>query len=448
MSQFSDIRDDFYFVKSRGDPDALTKVGLLTILQHGHNLTRLSLCNLEKLSVDSSDLDITVDYNACSKLTVLELANCPLLTDNSIRIITKHCTKLVELDIHLCPELTDAALEFVAPRNPALGTINLSCLNKITDVGVLAISKYCPDFVAGNFNGVSVTDKSIIALAQNCPKMARVTTKMNSNITDAAMEAIAQHLPHYESIGLGALNLGFFGSMVGLGVVGGGMMQGLPEFVCPVTSSSLNAVAVNCAKMHTFDLSNCSDIDGTVRLIAERCPLLKRLFISKSGNVTEDTLMYLTQQSLDLTIFEAPKCICVTDATLSSLAEHCPKLVWLDISSTKITDVGVRSIAKYCKSMSHLSLDWCKEVTSASVVEVTVQCPLLVKLHCCPVRNSSAILLSLVENCPFMMDISVSVDGDVSKASYMSVCKSVQMAFPRVHFTNMKILSQGFVPGF
>eukprot|EP01034_Spumella_vulgaris_P025840 gene25840-32337_t len=356
-------------------------------LRFGANLTSLNLSNQDVVTLESSDLNSDYDYFGCSKLTQLDLGRCPKITDGAIRLILGQCSTLEVLDLHLCPLVTDQGIEFVVSRNHNIRTINLACDMRLGDASLFAISKHCPHFEAANFNGLCITDESVIAIAQNCPKIVRLTLKLNPRITDASIEAIAKYVPDFQLIGLGSLSTGQVGEHNGIHI----------GFASQVTATSLDILINSCAKMHTFDLSNCSDIDGTVRLVAERCPLLKRLFISKSGNVSEETFLSVTKGRPELTYVEASGCVCLTDATLSSLAEHCPKLVWLDISSTKITIVGVLSIAKFAKVISILNVD-----------------------------------------CPFMMFLCVTIDTSVPAPTFQRTVKDFRATFPRAHFTGLK----------
>jgi F-box/leucine-rich repeat protein 2/20 len=314
--------------------------------------------------------------------------------------------------------------------------VNFACDPKVGDEGFLALSRHCPDFEGGNLNFTVVTDKAMIALAESCSKLSRLTLKHNENITNESVLAFAQHCPLLQSLDLGTIDPG----------IGGGMMfNGLPDPVSPVTSSALNALIMNCAAIHAMDLSDCCDIDSTVKMLADKCPLLKWLVFTRQGNVSEDTLVAIAEACPLMTLIDVQKCACVTDRSVCSLAEHCPKLTSLDFTKSTISDKSLLRIADHCSELNELVVNWCN-VSASALVEVTAQCPRMIKLHCFNVPFSHQILLNVVVNCPFLVDLAISEDRSVPKAVFEAACKQIDSVFPRAVLACMGMVPDGMIP--
>eukprot|EP01034_Spumella_vulgaris_P022316 gene22316-28434_t len=429
-------------IRSCGSPDSFTTVGLLAVLQYGHNLTELTLASHEKLSLTESDLDSDAVYSGLPKLANLYFTMCLANTDETVCLVTKNCTNLVNLDLHLCPELTDKCLEHIAMHNHKLQMVNFAMDMKIGDDGLLAVSRHCPDFEGGNLNFTTVTDRGITALAQNCKKLARLTLKHNEGITNESIEALTQHSPQFTSLDLGTVNPQMAGGLLGEVVLGAG-----PDVVSPVTNSALSAFVLNCTAIHALDLSDCCDIDSTVKLVAERCPLLKWLVLTKGGNVTEDTMISIAEACPKIAFLDVQKCVCITDRSLCSLVEHCTALTSLDVSHCDcITDKSLMKIADHSSELNELSVNWCHKLTANAIVEVTAQCPRILKLHCLNIPHSYQILTSVVVNCPFLADLAVSDDVSVTRAAYERACKDIDNVFPRAVLCCMGIVPQGMLP--
>eukprot|EP01034_Spumella_vulgaris_P025348 gene25348-31794_t len=416
-------------IKAVGLADAFTSKSLAKVLQFGHNLEYLVVRSFSMLNLTLADYSECnqLDAKCVTKLTRLDLCGCVAFTDEALQLVTASCTKLSTFNCQFCSLITDTSVCALVSRNPGLQVCSLNG-SGVGNASLLAIAQHCPDFEYGNFNTLRndqvITDDSVVELVTKCPKLTHLLLKDASEITDVSIEALARCSPLLKALHVGRT----ISNDIPLAPLGEPSR---------ITARALNLVVQSCPLMHTFDLSECSDIDRTVRLIAKRCPLLIHLNITEnltaSNNITEDTMASLTQSCPELTHLIAMDCNkCITDTTLASLAEHCPKLEFLNIFGCMgVTDKGCAKLAEHSSKLFMLDILGCYLVSAPVVVALTAGCPLLGKLVTCCMTGSIAILNAVIENSPFMVDLSVAQDITVMPAVFNAAVKNAQSQLPR-----------------
>ena len=62
---------------------------------------------------------------------------------------------------------------------------------KVTDAGIIAVAKNCPNLVTLIAQDCGLTDASVIAISNNCPNLETLAVQNCFKLTDASMIAIA-----------------------------------------------------------------------------------------------------------------------------------------------------------------------------------------------------------------------------------------------------------------
>jgi hypothetical protein len=109
--------------------------------------------------------------------------------------------------------------------------------------------------------------------------------------------------------------------------------------------------------------------DGSVVLpfVAQHCKKLTTLFTTHFSIVNDDLMEEVLSNCGSTLMYIAVNELC-TDASLRSIAAHCPNLVTLDlIFNTNVTDDGVAAIAASCCNLRQISLRW-TNVTGVSLM--------------------------------------------------------------------------------
>lgn len=161
----------------------------------------------------------------------------------------------------------------------------------ITDLSLFAIAEYCPNLQVLQVPSFSITDRGVIAVAKRCPEI-RVLQFDESEVRG--------HL----------------------------------------TNQSLFAIAKHCKKLKVLDINYQEMIsDEGIVQIAKNCPNLRSLHTDRQvTNVVNDFGAFVVDA--------------ITDKSLFALAEKCPQLKEIDLSKNcGFTPQGLKKLAKSCKNL-------------------------------------------------------------------------------------------------
>ncbi|XP_030842168.1 F-box/LRR-repeat protein 2 [Strongylocentrotus purpuratus] len=143
------------------------------------------------------------DQERSSNLTLLRMSGCKDLYHDILLDMSKACVNLNKLYMAGIKSVDDTLLFSIANHMPHLKNISLkSCVgssaDQVTDNGVVELTRCCPleDIcLAGIHN---ITDKSIFALANNCPDLktlfvsgcSKVTTQATNYLQDVCNDKV------------------------------------------------------------------------------------------------------------------------------------------------------------------------------------------------------------------------------------------------------------------
>ncbi|XP_062005698.1 uncharacterized protein LOC133722853 [Rosa rugosa] len=134
-------------------------------------------------------------------ITVLNLESCCHITDCGLRFLTNgSCSKTIkELVLANCHGITDSGVSLLQ-KMCALEELNLAHCHQVTDVGGVAISAIRTlkklDFARGprvTDWGPRVTDRTILALAENCLNLEMLDLSGNKFVTRVGIRAFLGH---------------------------------------------------------------------------------------------------------------------------------------------------------------------------------------------------------------------------------------------------------------
>ncbi|MCO5578184.1 hypothetical protein L7F22_032022 [Adiantum nelumboides] len=203
------------------------------------------------------------------------------------------------------------------------------------------------------------------------------------------------------------------------------------------------ALASHCHDLQDLDLSKGTLItDDSLFALAQGCKLLEKLNLSGCSKITEQGVISLAEQcggplkSLDL-------CGCkkaVTDQALLALAGNCIDLQELNLGWCDMTtDIGVTGLASGCSNLRRIDLCGCWQITDRSVIALADKCHCLcvLDLYSCvritdaamhALANSSKNrLLQTNEKRRFQQSKSDSIDGGINSLNVgMCTLLSVQ----------------------
>lgn len=165
--------------------------------------------------------------------------------------------------------------------------------------------------------------------------------------------------------------------------------------------SGMIQIAENCPNIRHLDISRCNNItDYSIIKIAEYCPNIDYLNIAEC-RVTDKSVVRIVELCHELETLNIAYCHNITDLCISKIAEYCPQMTSLDVTDNSIitdlsmiklaeccnnleilnisfcrniTDTSMRKVAEYCLNMKHLSTIFCNRITDLSIVLIAESC--------------------------------------------------------------------------
>ena len=161
---------------------SLTDKGLIALSSHCSNLQSLYIGGINNITNNG-----LVQLSRCSKnLEVLYIRECNNISDDGIIELTTNCNKLQSLYI-AGSSLTDKGLIRVAKNLPRLQTLNISeCVN-VTDVGIIELGQNCKELESLFVGGCDISDQGVIELLKLCSSLLTLNINGCNNITDSGI---------------------------------------------------------------------------------------------------------------------------------------------------------------------------------------------------------------------------------------------------------------------
>ncbi|PKC70516.1 RNI-like protein, partial [Rhizophagus irregularis] len=189
-------------------------------------------------------------------------------------------------------------------------------------------------------------------------------------------------------------------------------LKKLKLFGCTsLTNRSLYWIEMRCSKLTTLNIGFCVIITpNALQSLVNRCKELTSLTISHCLNTRAISLipMIPSLRKLDLGISN-PK---LTDEATNIISRHCPNLVYLSLSFSLITRLGLRTIGRGCRKLLFIDLSGCYLIDDE--------------------------ISDFLSYCPRLKIIYLNYLLQISGKSFLSIIKSSQIEY--ASFTSSKIL--------
>jgi len=257
--------------------------------------------------------------------------------------------------------------------------INLSGGEKVSDLGLYAISHVCPNLSICNLENVfQITKKGLLYLVKACPLLTHITLSGCLGISGSGFAAVGQ------SKGLQSLKVS-------------GCNQ--------ITTGSFMKIFMGCNQLEEIDLSYCSLItDHEIKLMSENCIKLTHINLKNCCQVSDAGIVYLSEKCKILAFISIARnsmASRVSDVALLALGGGCKYITSINLSGCEmITDAGISWLTAGCKNLQSINLSNCSKVTNGSMRNIG-ECSLLRKLVITNVNKVSDLgLRCLAEGCP------------------------------------------------
>ena len=143
-----------------------------------------------------------------------------------------------------------------------------------------------------------------------------------------------------------------------------------------VTDDSIVMLTEQCDKIRSIGLCNTSITDRAVHNISIKYPNLTFIDISACFNVTDDAVFDIANHCPNLTTINLCSCFNISDDSVIALSTQCVKLTIVYLSLCfNLTDVAVMFLAKHCTKLTCIDISHCYNITPMAVAIISVNHP-------------------------------------------------------------------------
>jgi hypothetical protein len=297
---------------------------------------------------------------ACWQLHTLTLLSVDISESDLARAM-RACKNLTHLTI--------VKLNVVVPLDVALPTLLYLTLRvcQVHDFNMNAIGSNCSQLQSLRvFKGHYITDPAVRAVLQGCPLLRETDVDAAKYLSFEVRTELAQRAQ-------------------------------LASIDCAAWDNCNNELAQMALKVSPnvtrLVLSPICNADATLLVCGQHCPLLEYISIQRGRNAPssagvlhlfkpgsrlrevwfesypllgDEVLLAMAKHCPLLRVVVCNK-FALTDDTVVQLAEGCPDLVKVDLTGTKVGDIGVTALATCCRGLQVLCLFLCPLVTLEGV---------------------------------------------------------------------------------
>ncbi|XP_016474050.2 EIN3-binding F-box protein 2 [Nicotiana tabacum] len=376
---------------------SISNKGLVAIAENCLSLTSLTIESCASIGNEG----LQAIGRCCTKLQSLTIKDCPLVGDQGVAsLLSSGATMLTKVKLHGL-NITDFSLAVIGHYGKMIANLNLSSLRNVSQKGF---------WVMGNAKGLQslvsltitlckgATDVGLEAVGKGCPNLKHMCIRKCCFVSDGGLVAFAKASGSFESLHLeecnritqtGILNtvsncrkLKSLSLVKCMGIKDLALqtslrlpcesLRSLSIRSCPgFGSTSLAMVGKLCPKLHQLDLSGlCGITDAGLLPLLESCEAgLVKVNLSDCLNLTDQVVLSLARlHGETLELLNLDGCRKVTDESLMAIADNCPLLNDLDVSTCAITDSGVAGLSCGVQvNLQVLSLSGCSMVSNKSV---------------------------------------------------------------------------------
>ncbi|KAJ3437319.1 f-box and leucine-rich repeat protein [Anaeramoeba flamelloides] len=261
---------------------------------------------------------------------------------------------------------------------PTIGSLTLSDNLMITDVGIEKVGLFVNNSLSSiDFSGCTLTDRTISILNNHFHSLQTVNLSRVEMITDKGIVSLVK------SSGATLVNLIFSGCTL-------------------ITDTCVNCIAENCPKLRSLDLTRCHRVTGKSFLnLSKKCEKLLSVSISRCLDISPESLEKASEYLKKLNVFVVSKCQQFSDNNFCAMIQNMKKLKRLDISGcVMITNQFITQLSENSKRLEMLSISGCKNITNEGMIDLVRSSKKLKTLfldHCDQLTDIFAIELS--KNC-------------------------------------------------
>ncbi len=332
----------------------------------------------------------------------------PHLTDKDcLAVGSRHLEAVTTVDLSSAHLVTDVGVGALLARTPQARHVVLSGTRRISAVGVELIGACLPSLQTLGLARCSWVTDEVVALlprAAFAPSLTSLDLSECPKVTKAGLAALRGALPRLVELhvdGIPEVHDSDLASLLG----GRAALEVVEASGCgPATLSVLS----KCPALRRVDLSGSPRItQASLKGFLASARGVKELGLWECGGVGDGPLVVFARESAGcLESLDVDGCPDVSDTGIIAVAKASPRLRFVDLQGTKVTDASLRALAK-CPELTQLFVQGCavSDVGLAAVAEGPAGRSLRsIRLWGCSMVSESGVSW-LVQSCPAIENI-------------------------------------------
>ncbi|KAH9760662.1 EIN3-binding F-box protein 1 [Citrus sinensis] len=334
----------------------ITDVSLAVIGHYGMAVTDLFLTGLPHVS--ERGFWVMGSGHGLQKLKSLTITSCMGVTDLGLEAVGKGCPNLKQFCLRKCAFLSDNGLISFAKAAFSLESLQLEECHRITQLGFFGSLLNCGEKLKALslVSCLGIKDQNLgVRSVSPCKSLRSLSIRNCPGFGDASLAVLGKLCPQLQNVDLSGLQ----------GVTDAGFLPVLESCEAGLAKVNLSGcvnltdkVVSTMAELHGWtlemlNLDGCRKIsDASLMAIADNCPLLCDLDVSKCA-VTDFGIASLAHGNyLNLQILSLSGCSMVSDKSLGALRKLGQTLLGLNLQhcnaiSTNSVDMLVEQLWRY-----------------------------------------------------------------------------------------------------
>eukprot|EP00949_MAST-11_sp_MAST-11-sp1_P004505 g4505.t1 len=354
-------------------------VGIVALGQYCLDVAELSLRGNRQL--ESWLLARVAEFAHMKKL---DLSMMPRVSDETLKAIGNHCHGLKWLDLTGDPAISDVGILELTKGCPELEVIRMprkSLQFKFTDVSLLTLSDRAMGIIELDIAGCNfITDVGMDWLAAGCHGLQKLNMEGLFKISDAGLRCLGDGCGELRDLNIRGLKLV---TDVGLRYLTHGCKKLEKLVLADVFKltdgmardfglEGLQAMAQECHALTSLNLSNCFQVSSRVlRAIGKGCPSITSLRLAGCQAVDTSALAEIVRRTKGLKSLSLAGCMEIDSNALRIVGESCSGLTTVNLSGCRsLSDTAIQSLAKCCKSLRSANFSDCN-LTDYSLLAIS-----------------------------------------------------------------------------
>ena len=289
--------------------------------------------------------------------------------------------------------ITDGVLQELSDLHPSVESINLRGCDRITDIGLWALSRNCIHLKHLCLSGCDqITHIGLRSLSLRCSVLETLDLKSCAKVNDLGLRVVASGFYHLQKLCLEGCETVTDGGVAEIAKCCPNLkvlsLKGC-EKISEFGERALVEIGKGCSSLIELDLTNCGFItDAGIRAVARGCNALEVLRVSQCVQLTGVAVRALGKGCQKLSSLGFGGLKLLRNEDIWWLSESLPKIKNLSLRAVvELRTYGIRGLCEYAQELQMLNLAECPELGDDSLLVIANSLAKLRSINICSNRK-------------------------------------------------------------